>query len=303
MALYSILPDRALISVSGPDRFAFLQGLISNDMRKVEHGQAIWAALLTPQGKFLHEFFVFSIEDRIFLDCECARRDDLKTRLSRYKLRSKVDLKSEDEYAPGAAWGQSVGTALNLSDQSTTAILDSGMTYRDPRLANAGARWALRTAAVDTAMASAGLSPSTPEKYDSHRLSLGLPDGSRDMEVEKTLLLESGFEELNGVDFQKGCYMGQEITARTHYRALIKKRLLPVDIDSPTLEPGTPLEFDGAIVGQMKSSRDHRGMALIKMDLWTKGGGGSLETKDTRVTPFVPDWMKLPNSTNIKASQ
>ena len=302
MAFYTLLPDRALLSVSGPDRFSFLQGLISNDMQKVESGGAMWAALLTPQGKFLHEFFVFSIGDEVVLDCEDKRRDDLLARLSRYKLRSQVDLRICNDLVPGAAWKQDAVDALNLSIQAPTLIINDGIAYLDTRLTDAGARWALSPNAVKSTMNTAGLSPSTPEDYDTYRLSLGLPDGSRDMEIEKALLLENSFEELNGVDFQKGCYMGQEITARTHYRALIKKRLLPVDLSAESLESGTLLESNGTIVGEMKSSREHKGMALIKLYAWEKAGGSSLVVNNTSVTPYIPSWMKLSSATKLESS-
>ena len=297
MAFYTFLPHRALLAVTGDDRFSFLQGLISNDMRKVEGGGAVWAALLTPQGKFLHEFFVFPIDGVVYLECEHARRDDLLTRLSRYKLRSKVEMAAEDALAPGVAWGSGTAAALNLSgDAGALLARDGGVAYHDPRLAEAGARWALPTDSAKSSLAACGFEPSTPEAFDDHRLALGLPDGSRDMEIEKALLLESGFEELHGVDFQKGCYMGQELTARTHYRALIKKRLMPVTIDGPVPVPGTALQSDGAAAGEMKSAQGTHGLALIRIEAWKKASGGVLNASGTTVTPNVPSWMILPGA-------
>jgi folate-binding protein YgfZ len=247
MAFFTPLPHRALITVCGEDRHSFLQGLVSNDLRKVEQGEVIWAALLTPQGKFLHEFFIFSIENVIFMECERDRREDLLSRLSRYKLRSKVELAITESLMPGAAWGEQAIEALALTDDPNGLLeRDKGVIYRDPRLMEAGARWAFPPEMGSTILEACGLTLSTPEDYDQHRLTHGLPDGSRDMEIEKALLLESGFEELHGVDFQKGCYMGQELTARTHYRALIKKRLMPVTIDGPITPSTSILKVDGA---------------------------------------------------------
>lgn len=289
MAFYTALPHRALVAVGGEDRIAFLQGMISNDMRHVEAGAAMWAAFLTPQGKFLHEFFVIPYRDTILLECERDRRDDLVTRLSRFKLRAKVTLAPLETLVVGAAWGDGASAALETADPpGTVTARGEGVVYTDPRLSDAGLRFALRREEIGAL----ALSPSSPEAYDAHRIGLGLPDGSRDLEVEKALLLENGFEELHGVDFKKGCYIGQELTARTHYRALIKKRLMPVTIAGATPAPGEALTLDGKDAGEMKSAAGAKGLALVRLDAWKSGG--SLTAGDTRITPVKPDWMQLP---------
>ncbi len=295
MAFYTPLPHRALVAVRGEDRWTFLQGLISNDVSQGESGRAVWAALLTPQGKFLHEFFVVPHGDIALLECERARRDDLVTRLGRYKLRAKVSVAADDTLAVGAAWGDGVTAALKTSGEPGATIgLGSGIVYADPRLAGAGLRWALAPADAGAQLEKAGLRCATPELYDGHRLALGLPDGSRDLEVEKALLLESGFEELHGVDFKKGCYIGQELTARTHYRALIKKRLMPVAIDGPAPPPGTALTADGQEAGEMRSAQGSRGLAVVRLEAWHKAKDGVLQAGDARITPIKPAWMTLP---------
>lgn len=289
MAFFTALPHRALVAIGGDDRAGFLQGMISNDMRHVEAGQAMWAAFLTAQGKFLHEFFVVPHRDVILLECERARRDDLITRLARYKLRAKVTLAPLDTLEVGVAWGDGAAAALEVTESlGTVKERGDGVVYTDPRLPGAGVRFALTPAqAVALPMDRAA-----PEAYDAHRIALGLPDGSRDMEVEKALLLENGFEELHGVDFEKGCYIGQELTARTHYRALIKKRLMPVTIDGATPAPGEALTVDGRDAGEMKSIAGARGLALVRLDAWK--GGGNLTAGAARITPVKPDWMQLP---------
>lgn len=289
MAFFTALPHRALVAVGGDDRIAFLQGMISNDMTHVEAGQAVWAAFLTPQGKFLHEFFVTPHREVILLECERARRDDLITRLARYKLRAKVSFATDDTLQAGVAWGDGAGAALETTEApGTVKALGDGVLSADPRLAGAGIRFALRPEQID----GLPLTKSTPEAYDAHRIALGLPDGSRDLEVEKALLLENGFEELHGVDFKKGCYIGQELTARTHYRALIKKRLMPVTIDGATPAPGEALTVDGRDAGEMKSVAGDRGLALVRLDAWKDGT--NLTAGAARITPLKPSWMKLP---------
>ena len=287
---YTLLPHRALIAVRGDDRVAFLQSLVSNDMAKVQAGAAVWAALLTPQGKFLHEFFAVLHHDAILLECERARRDDLVTRLSRYKLRAKVSLAADDTLTPGVAWGEGASAALETSDApGHVKEHGAGVLATDPRLKDAGVRLALSPEQISQ-LSKLGLAAATPETYDTFRIALGLPDGSRDLEIDKALLLENGFEELNGVDFQKGCYIGQELTARTHYRALIKKRLMPMMAEGPAPAPGTPLTTDdGLEAGEMKSAVGNTGLALVRLDKMT----GALHAGTTRMTAHPPAWMKL----------
>jgi folate-binding protein YgfZ len=291
---FTVLPHRALIAVRGEDRGTFLQGMVSNDVRRVEAGLAAWAAFLTPQGKFLHEFFMFALGNAIWLECERARRDDLIARLAKYKLRAKVSLEAVDELAVGVAWGRNVEAAFGLrAEPGTITPLGAGAVFTDPRLMDAGVRWALLADNAESVLMELGLSQAAPGDYDTLRFALGLPDGSRDMEIEKALLLENGFDELGGVDYKKGCYIGQELTARTHYRALVKKRLMPVSIDGPAPAPGTPLTAEGVDAGEMKSAHDGSGLALVRLEAWRNADGGVLHAGSARVTPEPPGWMKL----------
>ncbi|MDX2223737.1 MAG: folate-binding protein [Rhodospirillaceae bacterium] len=288
------LPHRALIAVRGDDRGAFLQGLVSNDVRKVEAGAAAWAAFLTPQGKFLHEFFMFSLGQAIWLECERARRDDLIARLSKYKLRAKVQLDPVDDLAVGAAWGRTVEAAFGLrAEPGAVTPLGAGVVFVDPRLAGVGVRWALLAANAQEVLRELGLTIAQPADYDRWRIPFGLPDGSRDLEPEKALLLENGFEELNGVDFKKGCYVGQELTARTHYRALIKKRLMPVTIDGPTPPPGTALMVGDHEAGEMKSAVGGDGLALIRLEA-VQASGGEFHAGAAKLVAHRPAWMITP---------
>jgi folate-binding protein YgfZ len=291
MPWFTPLPHRALISVAGEERLIFLQGVISNDTRQVGSGQAIWAALLTPQGKFLHEFFVAPHGDMVLLECEAARRDDLAARLKRYKLRSKVTIGMDDSFIVGAAWGDGARDAFKAGENLGSVVaLGGGVVFVDPRIDGAGLRWLLPAADAD--LTKFGFTRATPAQYDAHRVALGLPDGSRDLEVEKALLLENGFEELHGVDFKKGCYVGQELTARTHYRALIKKRLMPVTINGAAV-PGTALTLNGEDAGELRSVAGAKGLALVRLEAWRKAAGGKLAAGDATVTPQSPAWMNL----------
>ena len=288
------LPPRRLLRISGEDRQTFLQGLVSNDVAKATPDRAIWSALLTAQGKFLHDFFITEHDGGYLLDAEAARIDDLKRRLSLYRMRARAAIEAVEGWTVAIAWGEDTLKALDLPDEAGAATpFGGGVAFTDPRLAGAGARLYLPDAA---ALEAAGFTPGDPADYDRLRISLGLPDGSRDMQVEKAILLENGFDELHGVDWKKGCYVGQELTARTKYRGLIKKRLLPVGIAGPLPEPGAIIEADGREAGEMRSAVDGPdfsvGLALLRLEALESGA--ALTIGETVLTPLMPDWVALP---------
>jgi folate-binding protein YgfZ len=284
MTQTAALPARGVIEIGGEDRVTFLQGLVSNDVAAAAPGQAVWTALLTPQGKWLADFFILAdatlpdatLADggRLLLDCERAQVAMLVARLGRFRLRSKVTVAARDDLAVFVAWDGAPPAA--------------DLAAPDPRLPNAG--WRLLSAAPIATNATAA-------EWDLHRLRLGLPDGSADLEAEKTVLLEAGFDELCGVAWDKGCYMGQELTARTKYRGLVKRRLVPVTVAGPLPAPGTPVlrdgvEVRGVEVGTMRSGRDGLGLAVLRLEALT----GTLTCGEARLTPRIPDWMRLPEA-------
>jgi folate-binding protein YgfZ len=240
------LPNRGLLRLSGPDRLTFLQGLVSNDVTKVAPGHAVYSCLLTPQGKFLHDFFLIDDGESLLIECEADRRADLAQRLKMYKLRSKIEI-AEVEYA--------VFAALGSAPLTSAAII-----YPDPRSPELGVRMLLPSGP------DADESPIPFDIYDRLRIAEAVPDGSRDMEVGKAILLENNIDLLNGVAWDKGCYTGQELTARTRYRGLVKKRLVPVRITGAVPPIGTPLIQKGTEVGEMRSSNGDLGLALLRLE-------------------------------------
>jgi folate-binding protein YgfZ len=266
------LPERGVIEIGGEDRVAFLQGLVSNDVALAAPGRAVWAALLTPQGKWLADFFIFSDGARLLLDVERAALAGLVQRLTRFRLRAKVTLADASQaLSVYAAWGD-----------APDGLASGALVAPDPRLAAAG--WRI--------LAPAGL-PVTAEAaaWDAHRIGLGLPNGGADMELEKSVLLEAGFDELHGVSWTKGCYLGQELTARTKYRGLVKRRLVPVTVAGPMPAPGTAVLRDGAELGVMRSGRDDQGLAQLRLEALE---GGGLRCGEAVLTPRIPEWMVLP---------
>jgi len=264
------LPGRGVIEIFGEDRAGFLQGLVSNDVSEAAPGRAVWAALLTPQGKWIADFFIFSDAGRLLLDCERQQTAMLAQKLSRFRLRSKVAVRDlSAEFSVHAAWD-------GAPEPPAGAIAAP-----DPRLPEAG--WRILAAAPLPANA-------TEVAWDLHRLSLGLPDGSRDMEAEKSVLLEAGFDELNGISWSKGCYLGQELTARTKYRGLVKRRLVPVEVEGELPPPGTPVMATGREVGSMRSGRGDRALALLRIESLAE----RLSCAGAALIPRVPAWMVLP---------
>jgi folate-binding protein YgfZ len=293
-ASFALLDDRGILAVSGPDRCPFLQGLVSNDVDKVSPTAACYAALLTAQGKYLHDFIMVEAGESIWLDAEAARLNDLKRRLSMYRLRAKVSLDERSDLAVAAIFGAGEAAILGLPSKSgAVGPLGSGVAFVDPRLALLGARAILRRENARAVLADAGIAETGFDIYDRLRLSLGVPDGSRDLVLEKSILLESSFDELNGVDWQKGCYIGQELTARTKYRGLVKKRLMPVRIEGPAPPPGAAVTADGREIGEMRSSRGGLGLALLRIEPVREGK--MLAAGESILVPVRPAWMRMEN--------
>jgi len=265
------LKSRAVLRLSGPEVKDFLQGLITNDINKCEGRNPLYAALLTPQGKYLFDFFILQDAGGYLFDVEAARKDGLVQKLTFYKLRADVVIEDVSDKFDVWVFHDDPGIA---------------MTYQDPRLADMGWRGILsKDAKLEDTW--------TFEDYEDRRLELGLPDGSRDIEVDKRFILEANFAELNGVDFEKGCYVGQEMTARMTYRGSLKKRLLPVTFEGELPPSGTVVLCNGKkaghiMSGQKSKENDNWAMALIRLEY----RDGPLETESgQKLTVHLPDWL------------
>jgi len=296
MAEYIELKNRGVLSVSGPDARKFLQGLVSNDVEKVSPGRAIHAAFLTAQGKYLFDFMIAEVGGALLLDCEADRLADFQKRLKLYKLRSDVTLEDVSaRFAVLAITGDDAFGALGIEGEAGAAkAVVGGAAFADPRHAGLGARAIVGTEKLAAFLTASSLAEGTLEAYDQARIKLGVPDGSRDMQLEKTILLEAGFDELNGVDWKKGCYMGQELTARTKYRGLVKRRLMPVRIlDGEMPAPGTPVMRDEREVGEIRSGAGTMALAMLRVNVLEDLEHAVLSAGGSTILPEKPDWASF----------
>lgn len=258
--------DRSLIRVSGPDARKFLNNVLTQELDKLDGAPVVYAALLTPQGKVLADMFVWATPDGVLLDVDPARAEDLFRRLSMYKLRA--DAKLED-----VTTSHDVLVAIDAFEGAT----------RDPRLADLGWRQVVTKAAhVDDAGA-----------YATRALALGVPDLARDAGPDEVFAGEALLDELNGVDFQKGCFVGQENVSRMKRRATTRKKFCPIVFEGAAPAPGAMVTAGAVELGAVRSGMDGRAIALLRLDraLDAKeplAAGG----KEVRLAP--PDWLLLP---------
>ena len=238
---YAHLQSRAVLRVRGPDWRGFLQGLLTQDVETLAPGEARFAALLTPQGRLLFDLFVIGQDDGCLIDVAAARRDALLQRLTIYRLRAKVEIAAEDT-AVMALWPEGAeGWSL------------------DPRLPALGGRGYGAVPPPDAEAVDEAAS-------DRHRLSLGVPDPDRDCPSETTYPIEANLDLLNGIDFRKGCFVGQETTSRMKRRGMIKNRMLPIAFDGPPPAFGAEVLAGERRAGEVLTGADGRAMALLRLD-------------------------------------
>jgi folate-binding protein YgfZ len=251
------LTRRGLLRVAGASARPFLQGLVTNDVEQVNESTPIYAALLTPQGKFLHDFLIVQIGDALVLDLEAERLQDLLRRLTMYRLRAAVDLVDvSKDLSVFAVFGEE---ADGLGDKLP------GTFVRDPRSTVLGHRlYSVGDSPPD--FAAIGAKIVGTEAYDAFRISAGVPDGSRDIPVEKAFPLEYGFDSLGAVSYEKGCYIGQELTARTHNRGKVKKALYRVRFETNVPTAGTAIRSDNTEVGEVLTGAGQYGLAHLRID-------------------------------------
>jgi folate-binding protein YgfZ len=263
---YAALPSRALIAVGGPDWRDFLQGLITQDVETMAPGEARFGALLTPQGRLLYDHFVVGRENGAWLDVEAAHRDAIIQRLIMYRLRAKVELAADD-------------TMVSILFPGPNGEPGSGW-VRDPRLPELGWRGY-------GASAPPGAVLGDEAAREAQKLALGVP-GPADWGSDKAYPIEANFDLLNGIDFRKGCFVGQETTSRMKRRGQIKSRMLPIRFDGPAPAHGSEILAGKLRAGEVLSGGDGRAMALLRLD---RALGGTLTVDGRPVAVEQPAWF------------
>jgi folate-binding protein YgfZ len=277
MADFVSFPKRGLVCVSGPDAATLLDGLLTHNVAGAGPRACVYTAMLTPQGKFLFELFIIAPETGTYW-IDVSDPASFAKRLSLYRLRSKVTIEDKSEaYMVGAAW-------------SAEALPPHAIHYPDPRHSELPQRFiAPRVELQDEAAAFAA--------YEQTRLGLGVPDLAVDLLVEKDFILEGLMDEMGGVDFHKGCYVGQEMTSRMKRRTTVKTKLCRVRYEGAAPAFETPILADGWEVGRMRTGGPGHGLALIRFDRAQKAisEGQELRAGDQPIQLDPPSWMQVPS--------
>jgi hypothetical protein len=282
-AKIALLADRGVVRVAGEDAEKLLQGVITSDMELLSARPAIHAALLSPQGKILFDFFVVKAPGGFLLETAADKATDLARRLTMYKLRAKADIQDRSaEYRVLVAWGP---TPLGVGEPSGTIF------FPDPRLAALGWR-GLAEAGLASGVASAiGGFEVSAEDYHAHRIALGVPEGGKDYAFGDAFPHEADLDQLAGVSFTKGCFVGQEVVSRMQNRASIRKRVVPVAGEAP-LTPGAEIMAGAAVIGSIGSVAGTHALALVRLDRAAEAvaKGESLTAGGVAIRLRKPDW-------------
>ncbi|MBS9477338.1 CAF17-like 4Fe-4S cluster assembly/insertion protein YgfZ [Ancylobacter radicis] len=283
----AVLPARAVARIAGADAAHFLDNLLTARVPAAP-GEARYAALLTPQGKIVADMIVLATEGGFRLDVPRAALPDLLKRLQLYRLRAKVEIGPLDDLAVAVAWG-------------AAAPLVDTLAYDDPRLAALGRRFLLPVAeAAQIAM--------VPEdEWQAHRVNLGVPEGGRDFLYGDAFPHEADMDQLGGIDFDKGCYVGQEIVSRMQHRGTARTRIIPVALCGPPPAEGTPIMAGGKTIGRLGSGVEGRALALVRLDRLAeaRASGQVVEADGAALVPERPGWARfaIPGTEDIAGTE
>lgn len=271
MTEITILNNRSLIEIKGDDCKKFLQGLITNNVEKVNQNDLTYSVMLSPQGKFLYDFFIFEVDNSLMLDCFSLRRDEIIKKLNIYKLRSKVEISKNDEFR--------IGQDLKGNLKTDSDIIS----FKDPRHNSLKNRFYLKNS---NPLNQSFVSDNAD--YNFVRIKNKIAESELDLTYDKSFILEFGFDELNAIDYEKGCYVGQEPTARTHYRGEIRKKLCHVTIENlQEVEKNQEISCEGKSAGIVLSSIFYQNklhaLALIRLEFLENSNNLKLENNKITV--------------------
>jgi len=282
----TLLSDRAVVRVAGPGAHAFLQGLITNDIDKAKPGGAIHGGLLTPHGKILFDFFVVPAADGFRLDVPKAKAAELMQRLGFYRLRAQVEITEDPSFTVAAAWG------------AAPQLPNGAVAFTDPRLPGLGQRILLL---AGTDAGDLGCALTTEDKYHAMRVALGVPQGGRDYAFGDTFPHEAMFDQLNGVDFKKGCFVGQEVVSRMEHRGTARRRIVGVEGEDPLPPSGTEITAGSTPIGTLGSMSGRCGLALLRLDRAeeAQATGVPLRAGEVTVVLRIPAWARIKSTVQV----
>ncbi len=288
-----ILDDRAILYINGEDAKEFLQNLISNDINKVSDVNSCFSSLLTPQGKFLYEFIIVKHKSGYLLDCEKPQAEELFKQLSLYKLRSKVEiLNLSNEFVVAAFSHEKFLTFDEAKDQPGYTIkYREDPIFLDPRNKDLGARLIINLEKLYLSLKKLDLHDANLKEYYSLSHSLGIVPKDLNKLKDKLFGIECNFEELNGIDFKKGCYVGQENTARIKLKNKLSKRLFPINLINGKLNEGESIYNNEIEIGKVLIDSDYP-FALIKYLNENFDEKANFKTKEASININKPDWIK-----------
>ena len=291
---FYILEDRAILYINGLDAKDFLQNLISNDINKVTDKSSCFASLLTPQGKFLYEFIVVKHKSGYFIDCEKSQSEEIFKQFNLYKIRSKIEiLNLSNEFVVA-----SFGYEKYLSIESTEDVLGYTIKYRedpiilDPRNKNLGARLIINLEKLYLSLKKLNLKEDKIENYYNQSHKLGIVPKNLNKLKNKLFGIECNYEELNGIDFKKGCYIGQENTARIKLKNKLSKRLLPIKLINGKLTENEKIYNNDVEIGKVLINEKYP-FALIKYLDINFDKDQIFKTKNSSFKIFIPQWLKI----------
>lgn len=293
----ALLLSRSVVKVTGDTARGFLNGLATSDIGKVAPGAPRFAALLTPQGKIIADFIVVEAPPKdgggFFLDCPRALAAELTKKLNFYKLRAKVMVEDLSETLGVMAVWDGVGDT------------NCGLCYPDPRLKALGLRVMLPPHLAKDAAADLGAALTDEAAYEAHRIALGVPSGGRDFQYGDAFPHEADMDQLAGVDFEKGCYVGQEVVSRVEHRNSARSRLVPVTFDAGVPDDGVPVMAGDKQVGTIGSTANGHGIALLRLDRVADAlaAGTPLTADSVAVRVVKPDWAKFAFPDDTKAAE
>ena len=288
-----ILDDRAILYINGEDAKEFLQNLISNDINKVSDVNSCFSSLLTPQGKFLYEFIIIKHKLGYLIDCEKPQAEELFKQLNLYKLRSKVEiLNLSNEFVVAAFSHKKFLTFDEAKDQSGFTIkYREDPIFLDPRNKELGARLIINLEKLYLSLKKLDLHDANLKEYYSLSHKLGIVPKDLNKLKDKLFGIECNFEELNGIDFKKGCYVGQENTARIKLKNKLSKRLFPINVINGKLYEGESIYNNKIEIGKVLIDGDYP-FALIKYLNENFDEKVNFKAKDASINIKKPNWIK-----------